>query len=236
VACAAPWDDQQAAPEYLDALTAVRECLDIPHAATAGDEEKRTAILLERVGHTVVMLNSILHDEHPAPDIAWSVAYLRDRLAEHPPTGYRTWSERMAELDAAKDGGVFGEVIQSYSRAQAIEDGILVDVTSTANEAGFKVPVALTRAVSEDCVAWEETDTRRHGVPQDESGRLWDVLWLASLATRKARSGDIQALVELLRVPRHGRGRLPSRVTLVAEIGPGDEGEPVITILWPGED
>jgi hypothetical protein len=99
--------DQQAATarEYLDTLTAVREALDIPHSATMGDEETRTAILIERAGHAVVMLNSILHGEHPAPDIPWSVAYLRARLAEHPATGYKTWAERMAELEAAKGGG-----------------------------------------------------------------------------------------------------------------------------------
>jgi hypothetical protein len=67
-----------------------------------GDEETRTAILLERVGHTVVMLASILREEYPAPDAAWSVSYLRARLAEHPATGYKTWDERMAELDVTK--------------------------------------------------------------------------------------------------------------------------------------
>jgi hypothetical protein len=96
-------DDDHTASEYRDALTAVLEALDIPHAATMGDQETRDAILVERVGHTVVMLQSILHDEHPAPDAAWSVSYLRDRRAEHPPVGYRTWNERVAELDA--DGG-----------------------------------------------------------------------------------------------------------------------------------
>ncbi len=81
-----------------EALEAVLEAIDIPHAATMGDEEKRTAILVERAGHAVVMLNAILHGEHPAPDIPWSVVYLRARLAEHPATGYTTWQERMAEL------------------------------------------------------------------------------------------------------------------------------------------
>jgi type I site-specific restriction endonuclease len=31
---------------------------------------------------------------------------------------------------------IFGEVIYSYTRAQAIEDGVLVDVTDMAKEAG----------------------------------------------------------------------------------------------------
>jgi hypothetical protein len=91
----------------LDALEAVREALSIPHAATVGDDEIRTKILLERVGHTVVMLDSILRGEHPAPDAVWSIGYLRARLAEHPATGYKTWDERMAELEASKaQGGV----------------------------------------------------------------------------------------------------------------------------------
>ena len=42
---------------------------------------------------------------------------------------------------------LFGEVISSYSRAQAIEDGVLVDVSSVAREAGIKFPVAMTRTV-----------------------------------------------------------------------------------------
>ena len=36
----------------------------------------------------------------------------------------------------------FAPVISAYTRAQAIEDGILVDVSETAREAGFKIPVA----------------------------------------------------------------------------------------------
>ncbi len=51
---------------------------------------------------------------------------------------------------------MFGEVIHSYTRKQATEDGFLVDVTETAHEAGFSIPVALTRAIWEDCVEWDE--------------------------------------------------------------------------------
>jgi len=43
---------------------------------------------------------------------------------------------------------LFGPVIDAYSRAQAIEDGVLVDVSATAREAGLRYPVALTRAVA----------------------------------------------------------------------------------------
>lgn len=34
--------------------------------------------------------------------------------------------------------------IYSYSREQAIQDGVLIDITGIAKEAGFKWPVAIT--------------------------------------------------------------------------------------------
>src|SRR5262249_40620714 len=59
------------------------------------------------------------------------------------------------------------DLIHRYTRAQAIADGALIDVSSTAREAGIHYPVALTAAVWQKCVA----------VPpgvlcQDEAGRL----------------------------------------------------------------
>ena len=79
---------------------------------------------------------------------------------------------------------VFGPLIHAYTRADALADGSLVDVTTVAREAGFTVPVAVTRAVWLDCVAWADDG----GACQDEAGRLWDVLWMARFAARRARS------------------------------------------------
>ena len=39
------------------------------------------------------------------------------------------------------------EVIYTYTRAQALEDGVLVDVSEMAKEAGVRFPVALTATV-----------------------------------------------------------------------------------------
>ena len=116
-----------------------------------------------------------------------------------------------------KQDTLFGnDVIHSYTRVQAIDDGYLVDVTETAKEAGFVWPVAITRAVWEDCVEWSDEDSKRQTY-QDLSGRLWDVL-------------------KLFRVPRGGRGQKARRTTLKLITGPGDSGEPVVTILLPHED
>ncbi len=129
----------------------------------------------------------------------------------------------------------FGPVIHAYTRAQAIEDGVLVDVSETAKKAGFKIPVALTRAVWEDCVAWNDDDNKRQTY-QDESGRLWDVVYMLFFAIKSSRSNGEVKLYQLRRVPRGGRGHMAHEVTLKSHIGPGDNGEPVITIMLPYED
>jgi len=124
---------------------------------------------------------------------------------------------------------LFGEVISSYSRAQAIEDGVLVDVSSVAREAGIKFPVAMTQTV------WGKYVEVFEGVScQDETGRLWDILWMFRCNAR--RGGD--TLLFKLYVRNHNRERLDSRdlVTLKAVCGPGDTPEPVITIMLPDQD
>ena len=118
----------------------------------------------------------------------------------------------------------FGEVISTYTRAQGIEDGVLIDAGSMASEAGFNWPVALTSAV------WE------HQVHQDQSGRLWDVLYMASHAIRTAKESGDRLLFQLYRVARDGHSTEAVLVTLKLIVGPGDAGEPVITILQPHED
>lgn len=129
----------------------------------------------------------------------------------------------------------FGEVISTYTRAQAIEDGVLIDAGSMAQEAGFKWPVAVTSAAWADCVAWTEDDNRQQ-VYQDESGRLWDVLFMASHAIRtRSGSGD-RLLFQLYRIPLDRRSTKAELTTLKLIVGPGDQGEPVITILLPHED
>jgi hypothetical protein len=121
------------------------------------------------------------------------------------------------------------EVISVYTRAQALEDG-LVDVSEMAKEAGIKFPVALTAAVYGQYVEVPEGITG-----QDERGRLWDILWMFRCAAAKF---DGSTLLFKLYVRNHTRERLGSRdlVTLKAVCGRGDTPDPVITIMLPEED
>jgi hypothetical protein len=120
------------------------------------------------------------------------------------------------------------EVIHSYTRAQAVEDGVLIDASAGAREVGITFPVALTAAAWARCVAVPP------GVAcQDEAGRLWDVLWLLRCAARDQNGPDVRFAV---RVRNSNRTGMPPLVRLKALCGPGDRGEPVITVMLPEED
>lgn len=139
---------------------------------------------------------------------------------------------------------LFGEVIYSYTRKQAIADGELVDLTTfsfrparnVCEEAGIKFPVAITRAAYNRVI-------QEDGLPlppaQDLSGRTYDLVNLLRVAIRGSRD-DSEVMYRLV-VWNWREGdvnRMPHQelVTLKAVCGPGDDAEPVITIMLPDED
>ncbi len=137
----------------------------------------------------------------------------------------------MEQTATMKD--LFGEVIYSYTRQDAIDDGDLVDVSSVAREAGFKYPVAITRA------AWAHTvehTPEEKALGQSEEGRLWDVLWMAKCAAGRGGGRIMAFSLLVLRATKRGKGFKHERVELKAICGPGDTPDPVITIMLPEED
>ena len=129
----------------------------------------------------------------------------------------------------------FRPVLFAYTRRQAIEDGVLVDVTDTAREAGFRIPVALSRAVWDRLVALPEGYLGY----QDEAGRLWDVLWMARHYACRAPNGDRVRMcvpVRDIRKDLRDSNRSPRRHFPVVTIGAGDDGQPAITIMFPEDD
>jgi type I site-specific restriction endonuclease len=45
------------------------------------------------------------------------------------------------------ESNVFGELIDVYSRAEALADGVLIDASDLAREIGFRFPVEYDRLV-----------------------------------------------------------------------------------------
>ncbi len=124
----------------------------------------------------------------------------------------------------------FGELIYTYTRAQAIADGLLVDVTERAKEVGFKVPVAITASVYHQYVQVPEGVT-----DQNESGRLWDICTMLHYAISQSADSGPELLFKL-HVRNHEQAGPPPLVELKCHSGPGDHGEHVLTILTPDED
>lgn len=133
----------------------------------------------------------------------------------------------------------FGEVIFSYTRLNAIRDGVLVEIPAgLCREAGFSVPVAMTSSV------WDLIDPGNlEEMPgQSVEGRIWDLLWMCGCSARSARGQHRSTVLFsctflLSEQTRDGSVITEHKtMTLRASCGPGDDGEPVVTIMLPGED
>lgn len=71
------------------------------------------------------------------------------------------------------------KIISSYTAEQAVENGVLVDVSEMGKEAGFKWPVRITRSVHNLC-----TPPKSNKI-QSYEGRLWDVLWMGFVEIKR---------------------------------------------------
>lgn len=130
---------------------------------------------------------------------------------------------------------LFGPAIYSYTRAQAIEDGVLINLGMFVSDAGIPVlelvgirlPVAMTSAAYDLVIGERDGEL----LPSDEATRRV-IYFLATLkrAIVADRSGDPQLLeftctsVDL------------KQLELKAVCGPGDDARPVITVMLPTED
>ena len=124
----------------------------------------------------------------------------------------------------------FGPVVYAYTRAQAVADGVQVEVTKVAQEAGIRFPMFLTRTVYDAYVTVPPGVTA-----QDEAGRLWDIVWMTRFAILRAKPGVDRILVALYVRNDNHRAKL---IKLIATCGPldMDDPQPAITVMMPDED
>jgi hypothetical protein len=121
------------------------------------------------------------------------------------------------------------ECVFSYTRKQAIGDGVLIDVTEQAREAGIRYPAALTATLYHNHIDPDEP-LQENG--QSVSGRLWDVLIMLRFLAANSNESTLQFDVLFQMKPDSE----PEPVKLKAMCHPGDNREPVITIMYPEED
>lgn len=121
----------------------------------------------------------------------------------------------------------FGEPIAVYTRAQAIADGVLVDLSQVAPDVcrqHYKYPVACT---SEVWALIEEAT--EHGA--DVNGTVHDLLWMSRVYIVRRLSESI-VLFECA-LAAEGDSQIH---TFKMQCGPGDTPEPVMTLMLPHED
>ena len=121
-------------------------------------------------------------------------------------------------------------IIYSYTREQAIEDGVLADLTPWAKETGFTIPVACTATVWNQYVVPEENNSV---LGQSERGRAHDLLWMLYLAIKKQPEAADLLIFEVIFLNAGGKRET---VKLKAICGPGDNAEAVLTVMLPNED
>ncbi len=119
------------------------------------------------------------------------------------------------------------DIIHRYTRKEALEDGVLIDVSKVAQEAGIKYPTAVTSTVWGDFVRVPEGV-----VTQDEQGRLWDIIWLLRLAIQQSHGENTVHFYLHCRNSDHQ----VKRFLLKAVCGPDDDAAPCITVMMPDED
>jgi hypothetical protein len=110
---------------------------------------------------------------------------------------------------------IFGDVIASYSRAQAHEDGVLVSVDDYDGAGIFKFPVSFTQPLFSELQRGQGSDA------ETLTGRVWDVCYMAT----QGRSEGSDSFFKVIA----GRSTLALRVNC----GPGDDAGPVMTIGFP---
>ncbi|MCA9078893.1 MAG: hypothetical protein KDA93_27975 [Planctomycetaceae bacterium] len=120
------------------------------------------------------------------------------------------------------------DLIDAYTRAHALQVGLLIDVTATAKECGIRYQTALSASVWNRYVELPKD----HESGQDRDGRLWDLLFFFRTTARQTSGSTLR--YHLFAFDAY---RAEYRTVLLKAIcGQGDEMQPVITILLPHED
>ena len=110
------------------------------------------------------------------------------------------------------------DVIHSYSRADAISDGTLIDVTQIAKTVGFIFDVAMTAESYHKCTI--------NTLNQDEA--IWNTLNSLYINIKQSNANVDRVMFQV--------DSNQDFIELKSLIGPGDDHNPVITIMLPGED
>lgn len=123
------------------------------------------------------------------------------------------------------------DLIVAHNRKQAIEDGLLIDASREAFDAGFFYPLALTKA------AWCELVAVPEGASDEtKSGNLKELLAMLRFYAQMATANGPASEIQFSHYVFGGGDEEPRVGNVKAVLGPDDEGRRCITVMLPGED
>lgn len=128
------------------------------------------------------------------------------------------------------------DLVFSYSRKDAIRDGVLVDLSAhpelspLIKEAGFRLPMAITDTAFGRYI---ELSEQAINAGQDIKGRFWDILVTLHHAIKKSDPRADTVVFQFYSVADSAK---PALARLKAVVGPDDDGKPCLTLMLPEED
>lgn len=118
-------------------------------------------------------------------------------------------------------------LISSYTRADAIADGQLIEVDNAVlQEAGICLPATISVAL----FAALEPTSKEEKIGQSFQGRLWDVLMVFRAFAKDVEDNYMKFSIQM----QVEDGMMEQEV--VARCGPDDDGNPCLTFMTPGCD
>ncbi|MDD3932363.1 helix-turn-helix domain-containing protein [Methanoculleus sp. UBA303] len=113
---------------------------------------------------------------------------------------------------------------QRKTRRDAIDDGDLIEITRMGRDIGITFPLAVSARAAQSMVPFPN-------IPQETvTENLWDTLHAFRDKARTTTEGEFEFQASI-----YLNGLVPT-LTFRAAVSPGDDGEPVITIMLPDED
>ena len=125
------------------------------------------------------------------------------------------------------------DIVFTYTRKQAIKDGVLIDITDTAKEIGFISCVAVTNIVWHGYIV-SAKEIEYFG--RSAKGRIWDVISRLYFKILCSEATDVVHFKTVFMMPDERDIYRHETVELKAVVSAGDNGEPVLTIMLPEED
>lgn len=130
-------------------------------------------------------------------------------------------------------------ILEAYTRSQAIQEGLLIDVSQIASSLGFAIPVALSRAAWAACIEWTPNGKPR-AIDPELAERLRELLQQCMRVTMECASSwesDYRFVDGGLSFPvqcgtHHSQ---PIQLTLNAAFPFSRDDELGITIMLPDE-